>query len=337
MTRGEHIYNFPLYSFKRFFTFLRYSKPVAKKVAKEIGSCSFCVLLDMIWCNFRYGAMDSRDYLLFEFWEKSASERNSFFTKRRYFRLIKHFDKDTFVYLGDKDNMYKEYKSFIKRNWILVNSDTAESCAKNFLEKYETALVKPVSAEQGSGIFKISKHEEGKLEQLLLQKDVSPFLMEELLSNCDELNAVNSHSLNTLRVYTVVPKGETPKVVSTSLRCGCGNTVVDNWGSGGIGYPVDLDLGIICSYGKNKKGEPFAIHPGSQVQMIGMKIPFFREAIDLAITCTLHNANVLYAGIDIALTPNGPELIELNFPGGHDFLQTLDQVGKNSIMQSILG
>jgi hypothetical protein len=45
---------------------------------------------------------------------------------------------------------------------------------------------------------------------------------------------------------------------------------------------------------------------------------------------------VVYAGHDIAILPDRLELIEVNFPGGHDFLQTLDQVGKNKLMQSII-
>lgn len=336
MSRGERIYNYPLYSFKRFFTFLKYSKPIAQKVSSIGGGKNyFTVLLDMIWCNLRYGAMDSRDYWLFEFYKKSASERNAFFTKRRYFKLIKHFDKRIFVQMCEKDFMYREYRNFIKRDWLLVDKDCSEDAFKSFIEMHDVTFVKPVSSEQGNGICKVKKTETEKIIELYSNRNKFPFLLEDVVKNCEEMNAVNPYSLNTLRVYTIVPKNEQPKVVSVSLRCGCGNVAVDNWGAGGVGYPVDIDLGIIFSYGKNKKGEKFAIHPGTNVQMIGMKIPYFEEALKLAIDCTRHNSKVLYAGIDIALTPNGPELIELNFPGGHDFLQTLDQVGKNSMMQTI--
>ena len=77
MTRGEQIYNYPLYSIKRFPAFIKYCIPVAKQIG---GGKWLSVLMDMIWCNLRYGAMDSRDYLLFEFDKKRALERNSFFT-----------------------------------------------------------------------------------------------------------------------------------------------------------------------------------------------------------------------------------------------------------------
>ena len=337
MTRGELIYNYPLYSIKRFFTFIKYCKPIAHKLSLEGGGNFFTAMLDMIWCNLRYGAMDSRDYWLFEFYRKSASERNAFFTKRRYFRLIKHFDKKTFVQMCEKDFMYKEYKDFIKRDWMLVNEDTPENSVKVFIEKHKSAFVKPVSSEQGNGICKIKESDKEKIQELYSKRDKFPFLLEEIVRNCDAMNQINPYSLNTLRVYTIVPKGESAKVVSVSLRCGCGDVAVDNWGAGGVGYPVDIELGIICTYGKNKKGQSFAIHPGTKTQMIGMKIPYFKEALQLAVDCTMHNPKVLYAGVDVALTPNGPELIELNFPGGHDFLQTLEKKKKNAIMQTIVG
>ena len=335
MKRGEQIFNYPLYSIKRFPTFLKYSLPVAKKLGGAKRNWLF-VLMDMIWCNLRYGAMDSRDYLLFEFHRKSSAERNSFFTKRRYFRLIRHFNKDVFVSLMDKDNMYHEYSSFIKRKWILVNWNTPDKSVQDFISGHDRLLVKPVSAEQGQGISVLRTDDKDALKELMDKKASDPFILEELLSNCDEMQEINSASLNTLRVYTIVPKGEEPKVISTSLRCGCGDSIVDNWGAGGIGYPVDIQSGIIYTYGRDKKGNPYVFHPGSNVRMVGLAIPFYKEAIDYAIKCTKHNKNVLYAGVDIALTPDGPELVELNFPGGHDFLQTLDQVGKNALMHSII-
>lgn len=337
MTRGELIYNYPLYSLSRLCTFVKYCKSASNAIVMGGGKFRLPIILDMIWCNLRYGAMDSRDYLLFEFWKKSALERNTFFTKRRYFQLIKHFDKELFIKLSDKDYMYNEYKDFIKRDWLIVNSECSLDSVKEFVNKHKNVIVKPISSEQGSGIIKVNAIEKEKLNDLFNNRLNKPFLLEEILANCDELNKINPSSLNTLRVYTIVPKnGGNPIAINASLRCGRGNIVVDNWGSGGIGYPIDLNNGIVFTYGRNKKGQPFAYHPDSNIQMIGFKIPYFQEAIQFAIDCAKHNSKVLYAGIDVALTPNGPELVELNFPGGHDFLQALDQVGKNALMQTII-
>ena len=44
---------------------------------------------------------------------------------------------------------------------------------------------------------------------------------------------------------------------------------------------------------------------------------------------------MVYAGLDLAILPGRIELIEVNFPGGHDFLQALDLVGKKSLFDHI--
>lgn len=333
MTRGEQIYNYPLYSIKRFPAFIKYCIPVAKQIG---GGKWLSVLMDMIWCNLRYGAMDSRDYLLFEFDKKSALERNSFFTKRRYFKLIKHFNKEVFLRLVDKNEMYIEYSNFIKRRWMLINQETSEKDVLNFVCQYDNLLIKPMSAEQGQGVSIINCKDKDSLKNAIALKDKKPFILEELLHNCKEMNIINPSSLNTLRVFVIVPYGKDPVVISVSLRCGCGKSVVDNWGAGGICYPVDIESGIIYTYGRDKKGNTYIFHPGSHVQMVGMRIPFYKDAINCAIQCTKHNKDVIYTGVDLALTPTGPELVELNFPGGHDILQAIDQKGKNKLMQSII-
>lgn len=337
MTHEEQIYYYPLYSIKRFPTFIRYCKPTAKTIAAKVGGGKnwLCILADMIWCNFRYGAMDSRDYLLFEFWKKSSLERDSFFTKRRYFKLIKSFDKDTFCHSGGKAYLYQKYADFIKRNWILVDLETKERKIKDFFAQHDKVLVKPLSSEQGRGIYIAHGNDQQTITKITEECKRNPILLEEVCGNCEELNCINSSSLNTLRIYTIVTKNGDIEIPSISLRCGCGNSIVDNWGSGGVGYPVDIENGIVYAPGIDKKGNKHIYHPGTDVVMPGFVIPRFKEACEMAKQVIRKDMKVVYAGLDIAILPNRLELIEINFPGGHDFLQTLDQVGKNDIMKSI--
>lgn len=109
---------------------------------------------------------------------------------------------------------------------------------------------------------------------------------------------------------------------------------MDNWGSGGVGYPVDIETGIVYAPGVDKRGKKHIYHPGTDVIMPGFAIPRFKEAIELSKQVVRKDMKVVYAGHDIAILPDRLELIEVNFPGGHDFLQTLDQVGKNELMQN---
>lgn len=335
MTYEEHIYNYPLFSFKRFPIFIRYCKPVAKTIAAMTGRTWIIILADMVWCNFRYGAMDSRDYLLFEFWKKSASERNTFFTKRRYFRLIKTFDENTFCHPDGKAYLYKKYAEFIKRDWILANNKTEVKLIKDFFDKHNRVLIKPLSSEQGRDIYVAKGKDLNEVARIIEECKKRPILLEEICTNCEELNRINSHSLNTIRVYSIVTKNGNIEIPSICLRCGCGDTIVDNWGAGGIGYPVDIKTGIVYAPGVDKKGNKHIYHPGTNIVMPGFVIPRFKEVCEMAKKAIQKDMKVVYAGHDIAILPDRLELIEVNFPGGHDLLQTLDQVGKYKIMQTV--
>ena len=333
----EQIYYYPLYSLKRFPTFIRYCKPTAKEIAAKIGGGKnwLIILADMIWCNIRYGAMDSRDYLLFEFWKKSASERNTFFTKRRYFKLIKKFDKDTFLHKGGKAFLYRKYADFIKRDWILADAETDVNLISDFFSRHDRVLVKPLSSEQGRGIYVANGNDLHEVTKITEECKHNSILIEEVCINCQELNRINSSSLNTLRIFTIVNSKGGIEIPAICLRCGCGNSVVDNWGAGGISYPVDIETGIVYAPGVDKKGHQHIFHPGTDIVMPGFRIPRFKEACEMVKQAIRKDMKVVYAGHDIAILPDRLEMIEINFPGGHDIFQAIDHVGKNDLMRNL--
>ena len=315
--------------------FSKYAWKTAKDISCNYGGTRLAIWLDMMWCNLRYGAMYDRDYTLFEFYRKSPKERNKFLTFRRYYRLIKHLDKETFFSLMDKAMMYQRYADFIKRDWLFVDAKTSDAEIRSFIESYGKVMVKPVSADQGHGIISVKATDDNAIATVLKERLTNALLLEELCGNCSELNAINASSLNTLRVYTLVNKDNEVEIVSTSLRCGCGDTVVDNWGSGGVGYLVDLESGIVVGPGLDKKGKKHITHPGTGIIMPGFKIPRYQEACELAKKIIAKDKKVVYAGLDLAILPDRVELIEVNFPGGHDFLQALDLVGKKQMFNHL--
>ena len=330
MTRAEILYNYPLWDIKRFFCgFLKYAKIHAKEISLKYGGNWRYYFIDMIWCNFRYGAMDSRDYLLFEFYKKSSRERNSYFTKRRYFRLIRTFDFDIFSKMLDKDYVNEHYSEFIKRKWIKVDDHTSEDEIKNFFNNTSDVIVKPLSSEQGRGIYKIKQGDSVKIEDFI-KTHRGRYLLEEVVVNHPDIDKICSTSLNTVRVYTFVnSKGEVI-ILSSMLRCGIMGSEVDNWGSGGVGYIINKE-GFIDKYGVDKKGNLYHSHPYTDIKMLGYKIPNYEELVMFVKAIIAKQSKVIFCGLDIAITPEGFELIEINFPGGHDFLQAFG-VGFNKVL-----
>ena len=148
------------------------------------------------------------------------------------------------------------------------------------------------------------------------------YILEEKLVNCEELALINPSSLNTLRVYTMLDSAGDPHILTMMLRVGKTGSDVDNWGAGGVGYEVDVTSGIIVGYGVDKKGNRHVYHPGTDVAVPGLKIPRYAELLALVDKLCRVDNKARLVGWDIAITPTGFDLVEMNCPAGHDFLQS---------------
>ena len=274
----------------------------------------------MLWCVLRYGA-HPKDYFMFEFYKKNGWERNSYLTIMRYLRLVKLFDKEVFERLSDKVYQHQKYHDFVRRDWLVLRKGVSRNEVIEFIENHGEVIVKPVCGEQGRGIGKLRKGESKEIDELLQEAQSHDYLLEEVVGNVKELERLNPFSLNTIRVYTLIDKTGNAIVLEVMLRVGRGKKSVDNWGAGGIGYHVDKETGVIDQYGMDKQSNRNMYHPGSNVLMLGFQIPRYQELLAFVGKLARVEPKARFVGWDIAVVPDRFELIEMNFPGGHDFLQ----------------
>lgn len=277
--------------------------------------------IDMVWCLMRYGAQPV-DYTRFEFYRKSGKERNRYLTIFRYFTLFKKMRRQLPAHIcGDKIHEYVTYEKFVKRKWMAIEDSTSDEDIIAFINKYHIVIAKPNNGEQGKGIIKVSEHDKEAIKLLLEERKNSSFVMEEMLKNEVSIDAINGSSLNTLRCYTFIDKNGNPHILEMMLRVGRIGSHVDNWGSGGIGYVFNKETGICSQYGQDKLNRLYTFHPDSNFQMIGYKLPHFEDLKKYILDVCMVEPKARFVGWDIAITPNGFELVEMNCPGGHDFLQ----------------
>lgn len=309
-------------SFERIKTGIPEFPEQAKIIVNTYGGNKFKWMVSMAWCLLRYGARPI-DYVRFGFYKKSACERNRYLTIYRYFRVIKHFGAGKSGIKG-KCAEYKTFKEFIHRDWVEVNDSTNIDIIEDFVRQHDKVIAKPVDGDQGKGVLKIDSIDSVSYKELLNEKNNTTFVLEELIQNSNELAAINPTSLNTVRATTFILKDGTPRIISIILRVGAPGSYVDNWGAGGVGYNFDLETGVCNMYGRDKKNRPYVCHPGSNVQMVGFKLPNFEQLKDYVIALTKVYPAARYVGWDIAITPNGYELIEMNCPAGHDMFQSFE-------------
>ena len=68
-------------------------------------------------------------------------------------------------------------------------------------------------------------------------------------------------------------------------------------------------------------GVIYETHPMTGIQLEGFQVPMFFEACELAKKASKVVPQVRYVGWDIAITPDGPALVEGNNYCAHDFWQ----------------
>ncbi|MFR0733141.1 MAG: sugar-transfer associated ATP-grasp domain-containing protein [Oscillospiraceae bacterium] len=100
-------------------------------------------------------------------------------------------------------------------------------------------------------------------------------------------------------------------------RVGSGQGHVDNISSGGmytlVGPQGELEFPAFC----DQTGLYYDRHPVTGVAFRGYRLPFFREAVELCCQAAQVEPRLGYIGWDVAVTPDGPVLVEgNNLPGG---------------------
>jgi len=149
--------------------------------------------------------------------------------------------------------------------------------------------------------------------ELLARNAAAGMLVERYLEQHPVMADFNPSSVNTCRVWVVRGAGGVTKVVVAYLRIGRGGSIVDNQSSGGIVAPIDLDTGVtgVAIDGLPTRAE-FAAHPDHGAPIAGLEIPFWAEVRTTAQAALGAVPRLRFAGLDIAIGPAGPIVLELN-------------------------
>lgn len=286
---------------------------IAKKISKKLNKNYILIILDMIRAGIKYQA-GYYDYQEFEFYNLNRKQRKTYLTRGKNNQIIKKFnDKSKFYLIDNKENFYRGYKEFIKRDWILLNGKNFDEF-EQFLEKNKIAIVKPVDGEGGKGVEKIEDinlNENRILYEKLVKNKQN--IVEQCIMQHKELNELYSDSVNSLRMFTFYKEGKV-YFLQAILKIGNGG-VVDNFSSGGMYAYVD-ENGYVYTEAIDREDNIFAEHPISKHKIVGFKVPMFKEAVELVKEAAKVVPEVRYVGWDVAISENGPMIIEGNcFPG----------------------
>ena len=183
------------------------------------------------------------------------------------------------------------------------------------INKTDELFFRPPSDYGGKGCFKITKLDfQSHLDEIYNTLMNGNFVHTEVIKQHDEINKIHSKSVNTLRLISLITSEGTIEIISGFMRFGVGDSVVDNATSGGFFVGINLEEGILKSIGHylpEHGGREITEHPDSGFKFDRFKIPYYKEACDL-LRDTARIIPDRLIGWDVAITPNGPIIIETN-------------------------
>ena len=224
----------------------------------------------------------------------------------------------------------------IKNNRLVLNDMTGEEHPLEDIVRHEiNVMVKPIEDNGGKGIFHlivnngkiIVKDKEISVDEFAEMVNNGIFLLQMLIDNQHEgMKKLFPGAVNTLRI-TLVKNGKgDSELLGVMCMMGAHGAECSNWHFGGVCANVKSD-GTIDRYGYSMSDKRVLQHPDSGVVFEGYKIPYYDEAVALAKRCMNMFYGLKSVGWDVAITTNGPIVIEGNDDWGLAAHQMVENKG----------
>ena len=287
---------------------------------QDSGKSKAALLADMSRCALRYGA-GYRDYSLFRFYALTPQQRATYVTRGTNERLNAALnDKTAAKLFDDKAEFYARYFDLLRRRWLLLEGCTLSRFAM-FAGGLDRIVLKPRNGSCGQGISQLRAEDFPSLSALYDHvMESGAELCEEAVVQHGDMERLFPGAVNTVRVGTL-RCGDTVHLLYAYLRMGNSAAPVDNLNAGGLCAPVDVQTGTVTHPGCDKAHRVFIVHPKTGCPIPGFHIPMWAETVYLCTAAALRCEGMRYVGWDIAVTPEGPLIIEGNNLPGYDILQ----------------
>ena len=286
---------------------------LAGSISKDARKPRLWILADMMYSSVVY-EIAFQDYQDWDFYDLNRAERGTFMSHPKSNHLALKLNHPDFRNkLADKSQFNHEFAPYLGREWIDVReSDTATIEA--FVTRHGAVMAKVPDSLGGIGIAKRKAEDIADFEafrQELLEG--RQFLLEQLIPQHEEMSKLCNTSVNTLRIISFFD-GENVKVIASVLKIGNGGAI-DNFSHGGM-YTMLSDGGVALYPAFDGENRTFSVHPVTGTSIVGFQVPLFDEVLSFVDKIARVVPEVPYVGWDIAISPDGPVVIEGNYNTG---------------------
>ena len=297
-----------------------------KELSDKGGGNLLYLWYDFIKCTLVHGVI-LKHYTRGKFYTLKGCERRKSLTYGRIVKLFRELNSaEAIPVLNSKHLFNARFSRWVRRRWLYSKKMTAEDFAKLCME-CDALIIKPEDGVEGVGVRKVvAPHDHIDIRELYNQVKGESCMIEECIVQHPGM-VFNNTSVNTIRAHTMIDKNGEVRVLKMLLRAGVGDSVVDNYAQGGCVYEIDAVSGRIISPSLNLGGEEVYIHPGTEMFMLGYRIPKWDEVVSAVQEAHTLVPGCRFIGWDVAITKEGVELIEGNHNPEYAFLEFFGSKG----------
>lgn len=288
------------------------------------------------------------DYFYMRFFDKKTDIQQHT-TIWDLYRFHKKYNGKEYIIFRDKLQFRKRFSHYFTypyfelssskeletlRAWLISNG-FRQIVAKKPLSSGGRA-VKILNIEYADGGLLIDGENTNRYFLHLFKKGYK--LFESFIEQDSNLTRIAPKSINTIRIVTFLNPKKEIEIWATVIRFGFDKSL-DNFSMGGLCASIDINSGIINSLARIK--DPFSTqmydkHPVTGEAITGVKIPYWDEIITMIKKAALEVPTVRSVGWDIAITKDGPTLIEGNDNWGKTIVELVTGKGLNVKIQPLI-
>ena len=281
---------------------------LASDIGKRNNKSAAYVKRDMIKNFIKYG-IGYTDYLKGDYINLTKEQKKTYVTTKSYYKLLSYLNNSHYLAcMSDKIIFNKIFNKYLGRDWIDLRVTSLDEF-KSFIKGKKTIFAKPPKEFGGHGIRKIELKDIKNIENLYkeLKNDKLDLIEEEIIQH-KEVAKLNPYAVNSFRIVTLVKDGKA-YILANALRINIDDAIAIGCQDA---YMRLDESGKICSRVVDDVANVYEYHPMAKIKFDTVRVPFVKEAFDMALKAALEVPEVRYVGWDIAITPKGPVIMEGN-------------------------
>jgi len=311
------LYYLKTQDWKKFNKFMRY-------VSKKNNISKHKIWKEILISSYKYN-ISLIEYFFYQFYFINKDSKKEFAGMGYLYELMLEMNpRDSRDILEDKSIFLKKYQPFIRHKYMILNDERQESKIHNILNNDSGKIVLKSSKGQcGIGIEVRNTNDFNKYTLIKRLMETGNDIVEDFIQQHNRLNELSPSGLNTIRIITQLDKNDEVNILGCRLRITI-NSSVDNLAAGNIAAPINEQTGIVEGpgvYSDITKKDEFK-HPITEVKIVGFQIPFWESSLQMVKDAALLHPQNRSIGWDVAITNDGPELLE----GNHNWCKLLWQL-----------